>query len=166
MKEGVTMMMMQHEATHPFAIHASIAVREHENNHDAVLSMKPAAEVLLRTRDSRDMLHAYLSALKRARCALQLVSPKDTPQAQIPLLRIAVNAIGIELNAAKTALLGSEESLRQAYEFMSLLTTQSLLARAAALVIEDYERERATTLNLMTEIRELCQPYQNILQKV
>jgi L-rhamnose isomerase len=129
-------------------------------NDDLILSLKPTATLLLRIQGPRSQLHAYISSLKRAKHALELAKITDTSHSFTSLLRIAVSTIGSEIAAAKMALLASEEALREAQSCVDALQVDSDLHSAAQLVIQDYEADRAETIALMNDVRNLCQPFQ------
>jgi hypothetical protein len=134
------------------------------DDEDAVLLLKPAASLILRTQATRSMLHAHIGALTRAKRALELGGCPNTACAeQIPLIRIAVSTIGVDLSSAKMVLLNSEEYLREANACAKALQMDSALAKAATLVIQDYEKEQQTLTTLMLEVRELYQSYRNAL---
>jgi hypothetical protein len=134
------------------------------DDEDAVLLLKPAAALILRTQHSRGMLHAHIGALTRAKHALERGGcPNATCPDQIPLIRLAVSSIGLDLSSAKMALLNSDESLREAHTCAQALQTNSALAKAAALVIQDYEQDRYVLNTLMIEVRKLHQSYRAAL---
>ena len=141
-----------------------VATRIDPDDKDAVLLLKPAASLILRMQHSRTMLHTHIGALTRAKRALELGGcPNQACAEQIPLIRIAVATIGVDLSSAKMVMLTSEEFLREAHPCAKALQMDSALAKAAGLVIEDYERDRFTLQTLMLEVRDLYQSYRSAL---
>lgn len=142
----------------------NVARRIDPGDEDAVLLLKPAASLILRTQHTRTMLHTHIGALTRAKRALGLGGcPNKACAEQIPLIRIAVSTIGVDLSSAKMVLLNSEEFLREAHVCAQALQMDSALAKAASLVIEDYEKEQHALNTLMLEVRELYQSYRSAL---
>jgi hypothetical protein len=138
--------------------------RVNANDEATVLLLKPAASLILRTQDSRSMIHTHIGTMTRAKRALELSGcPNSACPEQVPLIRIAVATIGVDLSSAKMALLCSEECLREAHKCANALQLGSALANAAGLVIHDFEKERIDLGVLMGEVRELYQTYRNAL---
>ena len=167
-------MMHRHKATPvPTTLMIPTFQPVHLHNHsrrvdphddDAVLLLKPAAILILRTQPSRSMLHAHIGALTRAKRALELSGcPNSACPEQIPLIRIAVASIGTDLASAKMALLNSEEAMREAHQCAQALQMDSALYKAAGLVLQDYEKDRFTLGTLMGDVRDLYQNYRNTL---
>lgn len=125
-----------------------------------VLRLKPTATTLLRIQGPRSQLHTYASSLRRAKMALEVIKDGVVGASFIPMLKIAIGTISSEIAATKMALMASEEALREAYSYARALKSDSPLHQAALLVLEDYETERAATTELITEIRNMSQPFQ------
>jgi hypothetical protein len=150
-------------AFQPVHLH-SPARRVNPDDASAVLLLKPAASLILRTQPSRSMLHTHIGALTRAKHALELSGcPNSACPEQVPLIRIAVSSIGGDLSSAKMALLNSEEALREAHSCARALQMDSALYKAAGLVLVDYEKDRLTLGTLMNQVRDLYLSYRNTL---
>lgn len=155
--------MMQNAATAEQTPRLYIPEMNTESD-DAILSLKPTAAILLRMQAPRSQLHAHTSSLRRAKRALEVVDTSKTCSSISPLLKIAVATISSEIAAAKMAMLASEEALREAHTYTSILQIDTPLHRAANLVINDFEAERAEARTLAQEVRALCQVFQSLVK--